>query len=94
MVKHAADKGQRILTAEERVDLAMSNSFADTDLSEEQQKWLNMIREHLIENLTIDEADFDAIPIFFERGGQAKARRIFGNRFNPMIQELNSRIAA
>jgi len=94
MVKHAADKQEAILTAEERVSRAMEKMFASSDLTEEQAIWLNMIREHLIENLTIDERDFEDLPIFYDRGGIAKARRIFGSELVPLIREFNTAIAS
>ena len=37
--------------------------------NEEQTKWLGFIREHLIQNLTIEEKDFNEAPVFGLRGG-------------------------
>jgi hypothetical protein len=37
-----------------------------------------LIREHLVKNLTIELDDFDA-PIFFQRGGLGKARKVFAD---------------
>ena len=36
---------------------------------------------------------FDNVP-FYERGGVMKANSVFGNRFNPMLDELNEVLAA
>ncbi len=94
MVKHAADKQQTILNAEERVNRAISQILDANTFDEDQRKWLNLIREHLVENLTIDETDFEDLPVFHDRGGKAKAKHVFGNRFEPMIKELNAGIAA
>ncbi len=94
MVKHAADKQEVMLTAEERVNRAVSQILEANAFDEEQVKWLNLIREHLVENLTIDESDFEVLPVFHDRGGKAKARRVFGSKFEPLIQELNTGIAA
>lgn len=94
MVKHSVDEHQTILTAEERVNRALEKITAAQAFDEEQTKWLNLIRGHLIENLTIEEADFEELPVFHDRGGKTKAKRIFGNKFEPLIKELNSEIAA
>lgn len=94
MVKHAADKQQAILNAEERVNRAVTQILEACSFDEDQKKWLNLIREHLVENLTIDETDFEDLPVFHDRGGKAKAKRVFGNQFQPLIQELNRRVAA
>jgi len=94
MVKHAADKQETILNAEERVNRAVTQILDSNSFDEDQKKWLNLIREHLVENLTIDETDFEHLPIFHDRGGKAKAKRVFGSKFEPLIQELNAGIAA
>ena len=54
MVKHAAQEEEPIYTAEERVDRALKAVMAGKSFDEEQTKWLGFIREHLIENLTIE----------------------------------------
>lgn len=94
MVKHAADEQQSILTAEERVNRALEKITTAQVFDIEQTKWLNLIREHLVENLTIDETDFEDLPLFHDRGGRAKAKRIFGSQLKPLINELNGNIAA
>ena len=94
MVKHAADEQQTIFTARERVERAVNRIIDSNDFNQDQLSWLGLIREHLIENLTIDEKDFEVLPVFFDRGGRAKAKRVFGEQFQPLLQELNLRIAA
>ncbi len=94
MVKHAAREEEPIFSAEERVDQAMAKITAGKTLTEEQTKWLGYIREHLIENLTIDLDDFDVIPAFERHGGRAKADKVFGNRLDALIDEINFAIAA
>ncbi len=94
MVKHAADEQQAILTNKERVDRAIDNIIEATSFDTDQLNWLELIREHLTQNLAIDENDFDDMPVLSNRGGRAKARRVFGERFEPLLEELNLRIAA
>lgn len=94
MVKHAVDEQQAILTAEERVNKAIAEINNLHNFKDEQLNWLNLISEHLVTNLTIDEDDFEYQPIFSDKGGKVKAKRIFGNQFQPLIAELNYKIAA
>jgi type I restriction enzyme R subunit len=94
MVKHAARDAEPILTAEERVDRAIQKISQNRSFNEEQGKWISLIREHLIQNLTIEEADFDGMPIFEQYGGKGKARRVFGDRLPSLIEELNLAVAA
>jgi type I restriction enzyme R subunit len=94
MVKHAAKVEEPILTAEERVTLALERVIQDRNFSYEQQQWLGLIREHLVQNLAIEERDFDIFPIFERQGGLGKARILFGGQLQSLIQELNWRIAA
>lgn len=94
MVKHAARNAEPILTAEERVDRAIQKISQNRSFNEEQAKWLSLIREHLVKNLTIEEDDFDVVPIFEQFGGKGKARKVFGNELPSLIEALNLSIAA
>ncbi|MBI3823922.1 MAG: DEAD/DEAH box helicase family protein [Planctomycetes bacterium] len=94
MVKHAAKDEEPLLTAAERVDRALARIMQGHTFSEEQQCWLDRIRAHLIENLSIDREDFDVIPIFSREGGWGKANRVFAERLEAIIKELNEAMAA
>ena len=48
----------------------------------------------MIENLSIEEEDFDLAPVLARHGGLAKARRVFGSRLPTLIHRLNEDIAA
>ena len=93
IVKHAATTQAPLLTAEERVNRGMDKFLAGRTLSPEQMQWLSLIREHLVKNLSMDEDDFDLTPRLEMRGGQAKARKVFG-QLDRMISQLNQAIAA
>ena len=94
MVKHAAREEEPILTAEQRVDRAMKTVMAGKELNEEQMKWLGLIREHLVANLTLDLSDFKIAPIFETRGGLGRARILFGDELEVLIEQVNFAIAA
>lgn len=94
MFKHAANKQSQLLTVNERVERAMHRITNGKEFSKEQINWLNLIGQHLLESLTIDENDFEYMPIFDRVGGKGKAKRVFGNKFYPLIREINEAIAA
>ena len=94
MIKHAVRKEEPVLSAEERVDRAMSNVTSGKTFTAEQRQWLDLIRHHLVENLTLDQEDFDLAPIFEQRGGLAVARNVFRDRFDSLIEEINYALAA
>lgn len=102
MVKHAARQEEPLLTAAERVDRALRRlaprpseaaSWAE-QFTENQRRWLTRIRAHLIENLSIDRADFDDVPIFSREGGWVVANRAFDGRLDTLIKTVNEAIAA
>ena len=61
--------------------------------TEEQLKWLYMIRDHIAANLVIEPDDFEYAP-FAQEGGLGKVYQLFGDRFNEMLEELNETLAA
>ncbi|MGV8088102.1 MAG: type I restriction-modification enzyme R subunit C-terminal domain-containing protein [Methanomicrobiales archaeon] len=94
MVKHAAREEEPLLTAEERVNRVFENIFAGNTFTPEQQQWLERIRAHLIENLSITQEDFDVIPLFSQHGGWGRANRVFEGHLPELIQRCNEVIAA
>ena len=94
MVKHAASEEEPVLTAEERVERAMQKIMAGKFFDEEQMKWMGLIREHMIQNLTIDINDFEFAPIFERHGGLGKAKRVFKDQLEALIVEINAAVAA
>ena len=94
MVKHAAREEEPLLTAEERVNRVLDRLSLGANLTAEQQQWLERIRVHLIENLSISTSDFDIIPIFSSEGGWGKANRVFGGKLPALIHQWNEAIAA
>jgi type I restriction enzyme, R subunit len=94
LVKHAALDEAPIFTAEERVDRAMSQVQALHMFTGEQQQWLQLIREHLVKNLTIELDDFDLMPIFSDRGGLGRAKRLFDPNLHSMLKQINKELAS
>ena len=67
---------------------ASGKSFTD-----EQRKWLEMIRDHIAANLLIETDDFDYAP-FAQAGGIGKVWQLFGDDLSKILDELNEALAA
>lgn len=94
MVKHAARAEEPLLTARERVERALAKLTAGQDLGADQRDWLDRIRAHLVENLSIEPDDFDILPIFAREGGWGRADRAFGGNLTELLRQINEAIAA
>lgn len=94
MVKHAAMEDEPITSAQERVDRAVAKVTEGVLLTDEQQKWMEYIRNHLIQNLTIDLDDFDTLPVFERHGGRNRANTVFNNELERWINDINYAVAA
>lgn len=95
LVKRAADEQQPLYTAAERVERAFAAVTAGKTFTPEQTAWLDRIREHLRENLSIDREDFDLMPVLSGSGGLGAARRTFGDeQLAELIDKLNEALAA
>lgn len=94
MVKHAAREEEPLLTAEERVGRAFDRLTVTEKFTTEQEKWLGRIREHLIANLSIDEDDFETVPVLQNAGGWGNANRAFKGKLPTLLKAFNEAIAA
>ncbi|MBP7230447.1 MAG: hypothetical protein KBA28_00845 [Syntrophaceae bacterium] len=94
MVKHAAKETEPLLSPEERVTQAIQKVTAGKNLNDEQQKWMEYIKEHLKQNMTLDEDDFSMVPALSDRGGWNKFKKVFTNDYKKIINEINLAVAA
>jgi type I restriction enzyme R subunit len=94
MVKHAAREEEPLLTAPERVERAFNKVTADRSFTEEQQKWLDRIRAHLVVSLSVGREDFEAVPVLHDPGGWRPADRAFGGRLEELLERINEAVAA
>ncbi|MFA5146958.1 MAG: DEAD/DEAH box helicase family protein [Candidatus Omnitrophota bacterium] len=92
IIKHAAS-GEELFTAETRVNRAFEVVKNHRRFTQEQEKWLELIRQHMIANLLVESDDFDTLPIF-TRGGASYNRlnRIFDGDLDKLINELNEAV--
>ncbi len=70
------------------MERAFAQVTAGQTFTPEQQQWLDRIREHLIENLSIDQEDFDYLPVFARAGGWGKANRVFDGELRAAHQAI------
>jgi type I restriction enzyme R subunit len=94
MVKHAADSVSPLLTAEERVERAFAQVAGGKAFTQEQQQWLDRVRAHLVQNLSIEKDDFDTFPIFERAGGWGRANKVFAGALPQLIRQFNEAVAA
>lgn len=94
MVKHAADENAELSTAEQRVDAAIARAVDGSAFDEEQARWLKRIRDHLVQNLSVEPEDFNVVPLFARNGGWGRARRVFGEGLEGVLRDLNEAVAA
>jgi type I restriction enzyme R subunit len=66
---------------------------AGASFTPDQLRWLEAIRDHIAASLTVDEEDFEYDP-FVQWGGLGKAQQVFGEKFMPLLAELNEVLAA
>jgi type I restriction enzyme R subunit len=93
IVHHAADETDPLLSAEERVDKALASVFGERSLTPAQEKWLGLIRRHLVVNLAIERDDFELLE--FEQEG-ATWKRVdgdFGGALAEILVRLNEAVA-
>ncbi|MFZ3091187.1 MAG: type I restriction-modification enzyme R subunit C-terminal domain-containing protein [Nitrospirota bacterium] len=59
----------------------------------EQVRWLEMIRDHIAANLSIEKDDFNYVP-FAQEGGIGKVYQLFGEQLWTLLDEMNEALAA
>jgi type I restriction enzyme R subunit len=71
----------------------MDKAEAGITFTPDQLAWLNLIREHIATSLSIEPGDFDYAP-FSQQGGLGRAAQLFGDRLDPLLEELNGTLVA
>ena len=66
---------------------------AGKKFNEEQMEWLRMIRDHIITSFHLERDDLNMAP-FDGKGGLGKMYKLFGDRMDSVIDELNEALAA
>ena len=69
------------------------HSGSGEKFNEEQMDWLRMIRDHIITSFHLGRDDLDMAP-FDGKGGMGQMYKLFGDRMDDVIDELNEALAA
>ena len=69
------------------------HSGSGEKFNEEQMDWLRMIRDHIITSFHLDRDDLDMAP-FDGKGGMGQMYKLFSDRMDSVIDELNEALAA
>lgn len=69
------------------------HSGGEPKFNKEQMEWLHMIRDHIISSFHIECNDLESTP-FDAKGGMGKMYQLFGDRMEPLLDELNEVLAA
>ena len=77
-----------LLTTRERVKKAMDSITTGKSFTDEEQKWLELIANHLEFNLLIEKKHFATIP-FSDLGGWNKADEVFKGQLETIIIQVN-----
>jgi type I restriction enzyme R subunit len=87
IVRHAAN-GDPLIPPEEKVDKAIAMLKKNTKFTEEQEKWLALIRNHLVANLIVEQKDF-SYPPFSRHGAWKKANEVFDGKLPELLKKIN-----
>ena len=98
LVRFAIHQDNELIPFPERVNANFKAWLASQEstgrqFTEEQRRWLDMIRDHIAANLGIEPDDFEYAP-FAQEGGLGKVYQLFGDELNTLIGQLNESLAA
>ena len=98
LVRHALGQTDELVAYPDLVDDRFEawlheQQASGRDFTEEQTTYLRLIKEHIAGALKIGPADLQNPP-FSTHGGLGKARQLFGNDLNPLLDELTLVLAA
>jgi len=93
LVRFAIGKDELLEPFSERVNRRFEEWLAGqeragTSFTEEQKHWLVMIKNHIAASASISIDDFELTP-FSEKGGAIAFHRLFGDRTEKILKELN-----
>ena len=76
-----------------RFDLWLTEQGGSERFTPQQLRWLEMVRDHMEESLTIETEDFDLDP-FAQAGGIVAAHQAFGDDLPAILEQLNEALVA
>jgi type I restriction enzyme R subunit len=98
LVRYALHREDELVPFTEDVNERFRNWLMQSEMrgrkfTDEQRKWLELIRDHIAASLSIELDDLEYTP-FAQRGGTSRAHQTFGDELLPLLNELNEVLAA
>ncbi len=98
IVKHAIEPDEPLVPVAEQVEDRYREWLAEKEhvgqtFTAAQMRWLDAIKDHIASSLRIERDDFEEVP-FNQWGGLGGVYRAFGAGLEPLLEELNERLAA
>ena len=97
LVRFAIHQDNELVPFPERVNANFKAWLAQQEktkkFTDEQRHWLEMIRDHIAANLSIEPDDFELAP-FAQDGGLGKVHRLFPDGLQTIIETLNVALVA
>lgn len=98
LVRFAIHQDNELVPFPERVNANFKTWLASQKIgakkfTEEQRRWLEMIRDHIAANLGIEPDDFEYAP-FAQEGGLGKVDRLFPESLQTIMEQLNVALVA
>jgi type I restriction enzyme R subunit len=99
LVRHAIHPKEPVVTVKAEVEAnyqawMAEQAKAGIAFTDEQRKWLDAIRDHIAASLRIERDELQEVTPFSQMGGLGKVHQLFGDRLEPLLAELNERLAA
>ncbi|MGH2711539.1 MAG: type I restriction-modification enzyme R subunit C-terminal domain-containing protein [Actinomycetota bacterium] len=93
LVRFALHQEHELVPYPDKVQERFANWMAQQEnsgrsFSDEQRRWLEMIRDHIATSLGMEMNDFAYAP-FVQHGGVGKAVQVFGSALQEIVDELN-----
>jgi type I restriction enzyme R subunit len=80
---------------EQRFNLWVGRQLkAGRSFTADQTEWLRLIKDHIAANAEVTQDDLKEIPSFTARGGLLKARWVFGEQLQTMLEDLGEALVA
>jgi len=98
LVRHALDPESLLVPVKAKVEERYRDWLREQEglglkYSKEQRVWLDAIKDHIAMSLAITPDDFADVP-FAQMGGLGRVYEVFGDYLEPLLDELNERLAA
>lgn len=98
LVRFAIHQDNELVPFPEKVQVNFDAWMAQQEaggktFTDEQRRWLEMIRDHIAANLSIEPEDFNYAP-FVQQGGLGKVHQLFPESLGAIIENLNVALVA